>query len=171
MPGSGSVNRKGGMSDPAQPQKTHLLELCEKVELTVAMLYRELARQQRKRDDLYRLWMKTAREEDNHAMQFGRAATMGEAISGVLLAEQRIEPMLDKARALYASVRARPPTPLAALEQAMALEQELSECHMAFAASFATRQVRKVFEAMMAADRDHVGALARQIEIERRGQG
>jgi hypothetical protein len=159
------------MGEQSQAQRALLLDLCEKVELTMAELYRELAQQQRKRADLYRLWMKTAGEEDNHAMQFGRAASMGEAIGDVLLSEQQIGQMLAKARALYASVRTRPPTPLAALEQAMVIEQDLSECHMAFAATFAEHQVRTLFEAMLAADRAHVEALARQIELEQSAKG
>ncbi len=65
-------------------------------------------------------------------------------------------------------VRQAPPSPIQALEQAVRLEQRLAKFHLTSLAEFAQPTTRKLFEAMLAADQEHVAALERRLEVERK---
>jgi rubrerythrin len=52
-----------------------------------------------------------------------------------------------------------PPTPAKALRTAVELEDRFADFHMTTVTTFGTPGLRKLFEAMMAADRDHAAAL------------
>jgi rubrerythrin len=139
------------------PRRT--LQLCMEMEREMAEMYRDLARLHAADAALSNLWLKTAREEDNHAHQFDLALLYKDEIASVLLAPDEAEALLKVAREMRRRIAESPPSPEKSLRTAIELENRFTSYHMSAVATFQTTQLKRLFEAMMAADRDHSEAL------------
>jgi rubrerythrin len=162
------VLSKSRMSSDDHDDSAQVCTLCAQLEHAMAEVYHLFAQAHRQWDDLYRLWKKTAREEENHARQFELAGRMVDDVEALRITGQQAAGLVAGMRQIIAEVTSDPPKPVAALEQAIRLEERLANFHLTGIASFSKPNARRLFEAMMAADRDHVAALQRQLDVERK---
>lgn len=151
------------------PDYGAVFELCADMERTLAALYRHLAKLHRDREDLRRLWTKTACEEDNHAQQFSLARSTAADVAELRVTADQAAGLLKGCQTVLAEVEREQPAPIEALERAVRLEHQLARFHMTGVAEFTQPNVRKLFAAMAAADREHIAALERQLQAERQG--
>ena len=145
----------------------NLLAICERIEDLARQAYRKLAQVHAADGELAALWSKTSVEEENHALQFRMSPMMMDSMVGQL--SVTIADGISATRRLLAFLQrcdASPPGPIEALREMIDFEQSLARFHMENAAVFNRVEHRKLFHAMMNADRDHVGAL--QAALERR---
>jgi rubrerythrin len=137
-----------------------LLETCERIELLAGRIYRVLAGVHAFDARLAGLWGKTAAEEDGHARQFKMAPRMIESmVEGVNVARERAADAVRRLEQTLQRCQSLAPTPIGALREMIRLEDDLAQFHLSQAAAFTQEGYRRLFEAMLAADRDHVGAL------------
>jgi rubrerythrin len=137
-----------------------LLELCEQIELLAGQAYRKLAELHASDRELAALWTKTASEEDNHAAQFRvSAAMLAGMVDYVRVTSVDAVAAIDRLQAFLTLCAASPPSPIEALSEMIALEESLASFHLDNAAAFVRPEHRKLFQAMMNADRGHVEAL------------
>jgi rubrerythrin len=147
-----------------------LIEACIAVENAAHKLYSVLAAVHSDDSEISALWMKMAREEQNHAAQFklalGNAAAM---VKTVAVDPEAAEKLRQEVLALADRYVASPPTVAEALTAAAGFEDALANIHMDRVASFADQSYKTLFKAMMAADKDHFGCLKKALW--RRGIG
>jgi len=135
------------------------LQLCAEMEREMGELYRDLVAAHADDPALARLWTKTANEEDNHAHQFELALRFGEDIGKVRVSADTVAALVGVVRDQRRRHAASPPSPADALRAAIDLEDRFAHFHMSTVADFRSPNLRKLFEAMMAADRAHSAAL------------
>ena len=145
------------------------LQLCAEMEREMAGLYRDFAALHAGDAELAALWLKTAREEDNHAHQFDLALLLKEEIAAAALSPDEAQALLGVARELRRLNALNPPGPVKALRTAIELEERFGTYHVSTVATFGSPKMRELFESMMAADRDHAEAL--RAVLAARGQG
>jgi rubrerythrin len=139
---------------------TSLLDLCYRIEMTAAEVYRALARAHAAHPQLAALWSRTAGEEDNHALQFKLAPrTLEHMVAGAQVDEARARQALALVEDLLAEVRRGVASPAECLRTAIGFEDYLGQFHMNQAVSFTSDLYRKMFDAMMKADQAHVESL------------
>jgi rubrerythrin len=149
-----------------------VLDACRRVEEGAARLYHRLAHVHRADGAIAALWTKTGREEENHARQVQMVIRPRAPIaSGLRVEYAKVERALAMVQALIEGVDSAPPPVGRALEEAITLEKTLAQFHAEYAVEFAEPAYRQLFRSMMAADRDHVGALEAALEalVARRG--
>jgi hypothetical protein len=122
-------------------------------------LYRDLAAAHAGDRRLAQLWMKTAREEDNHAHQFELALRYDDQLGALLVGADAVAALVELIRERRRGFAGSPPSPVDALRAAVDLEDRFAHFHMSTVADFRSPNLRKLFEAMMAADRAHSAAL------------
>jgi rubrerythrin len=137
-----------------------LLDLCRKVELAAARLYRLYAKLHRQEAGTSALWLKTAREEENHARQIEMVMRRRARLAVTVRADPE---KAQKALALLEEGAAQSmlnaPSVRHALEEAITAEHALMQFHADYAIELHEASDRNLFRSMMAADRDHIGAL------------
>ncbi len=138
-----------------------VLEICRDVELVSAELYNYFAEIFSDHAEMAELWRKTAREEEGHAMQFILALKMRREplVAALAIDGSKAENALKIVKSLSAVMRKNKPSMLEALSAAIKLEKGLADFHMTSVASFVHENHRKLFSAMMLADREHLEAL------------
>lgn len=138
-----------------------ILEICRDIELVNAELYRYFAEIFKGHAEMAALWHKTADEEANHARQFVLAIKMRRdvMVDSLAIDGGKAQETLKIVNAYYASVQKTPPTMLDALAAAIKIEKGLASFHMTTAVNFTEARHKKLFTAMMEADRDHLDAL------------
>jgi hypothetical protein len=142
----------------------HLLACCYRVETAMAAIYWFLAELHEGTPEMAALWRKTAGEEENHARQFEFALKFPNLITDTLVKAGDVDRLLADVLGLGAAFRAAKPLAADALRKCIALEQRLAEHHMNSIGIFHDPQMQKVFEAMMAADREHVQTLVKALD-------
>jgi rubrerythrin len=142
-----------------------ILDTCRKVEEAAARLYHLLAKLHRDNAGMAALWTKTAREEENHATQIEmlRRRKMQMA-SSVKVDPTKAEKALELVEAVIVDAMLNSIPVRRALEEAVTLENVLVQFHTDYAVEFADEADQKLFRSMMAADRDHVGALSAALD-------
>lgn len=106
------------------------------------------------------LWKKTALEEENHAQQFDLALRLkGVGMERVKTDVVRATANLQKLEAFVEKVLVLKPSSESALELAIRLEEQLAVVHMASIVAFKDPELKRLFDALLANDRDHVSAL------------
>ena len=139
------------------------LRLCAEMEREMAELYRDLAAAHAEDPGLAQLWAKTAREEDNHAHQFELALLYDEKLGTVNVTSDTAKALVGVVQEMRRRLTESPPSPAKALRTAIELEERFAEFHMTTVTTFGTPGLRKLFEAMMAADREHVALLRAEL--------
>jgi rubrerythrin len=137
----------------------HLLEVCRRIEFTLASLYRFLSNLYGDIPDIAAVFLKTANEEENHALQFVHALKLPNVIEHPTAAAGSEDYLLRDVLDLDAKVRRTPPPPVDALRTAVDLERRLAGYHMDTIGVFRQPRLQEMFKAMMAADKDHVETL------------
>jgi hypothetical protein len=139
------------------------LKLCAEMEREMGELYRDLAAVHAEDPELSQLWAKTAREEDNHARQFELALLYDEKLGTVLITADTAKALVGVVQEMRRRLADTPPSPTKALRTVVELEDRFADFHMTTVTTFGTPGLRKLFEAMMAADRDHAAALRAEL--------
>jgi rubrerythrin len=148
----------------AGPGYARVLETCRRVEECAARLYHSLARVHREDVAVSALWTKTGREEENHANQVAMVIRLRLSASVVKVERGKAERALAMVEALIEGAERTPPSVGQALEEAITLEKTLAQFHAEYAVEFAEPTYQELFRSMMAADRDHIGALETALE-------
>lgn len=147
---------------PATPlDVVSLLEICHNIEVSCAEIYRRYADCFPDDEVLRQLWLKTSREEENHAKQFVLAINLRRegAIAAVNIEMIRAAQVLEMVKGISESIPVSPPAAIDALCTAIKLEEKLSGFHVDAIASFRDESIKKLFHAMMLADNQHLKAL------------
>ena len=142
----------------------HLLGCCYRVETAMAAFYWFLAELHKGTPEITALWRKTAGEEENHARQFEFALKFPNLIADLVVKAEDVDRLLAEVLGLGAAVRATKPLAVDALRKCIDLEQRLADYHMNSIGIIHDSQMQKVFEAMMAADREHVQTLVEALD-------
>jgi rubrerythrin len=137
----------------------HLLEVCRQIEFTLASLYRFLSNLYGEIPDIASVFLKTANEEENHALQFVLALKLPKVIAHPTVAMGAEDSLLRDVLGLDAKARRILPPPVEALRTAVDLERRLAAYHMDSIGSFHHPRLQEMFKAMMAADKQHVETL------------
>ncbi len=138
-----------------------ILELCRDIEMQGAELYHRFEAIFCDSPEISQLWKKTAHEEENHASQFVLAIKLRRhgLVQSAGIGQTTAETMLNRIKSHIAEVGRNKPGIADALRLAIELEEELSGYHLSTMALFQEESQKKLFEAMMKNDLDHVTAL------------
>ena len=145
------------------PPSLHvLINMCIKVEETMGKIYNYLAEAYASDPPMETMWKKMAQEEGNHARQFRLALRMQSAlgISGVNLESDRIAEKLRMAESFLKQISTQTPEVSEVLRETIALEDALADIHADVALKIPDERNRKMFQAMMAADKEHATTLS-----------
>lgn len=143
-----------------------ILEICRDIEVTCSELYHYFEAIFSNAPNISLLWRKTALEEENHANQFVLALKLRRQgiVQSVNLDVSTAEEILTRIKRMNEEVRVKEPSIAEALLLAIELEEDLSEYHLSTIALFEEESHKKLFEAMMKNDHDHVVDLKRAYE-------
>lgn len=134
------------------------LELCEQIERCNADIYRHFATTFANMPEMAKLWHKTAIEEENHAHQFTLAIKLQHlnVIKETTVDKIKAETFLTYVKSVYDGVLSAHPSKFYALVTAINLEEKLAEFHANAAAVFVDESFKKLFTAMLKADKEHI---------------
>ncbi len=143
----------------ASRKADHLLEVCRRIEFTLASLYRFLSGLYSDTPEIAAVFLKTANEEENHALQFELALKLPNPIAHPAVPVDAVDDLLGGILELDAEVRRTLPPPIETLRTAVDLEGRLAAYHMDSIGVFQSPRLQEMFRAMMAADKHHVETL------------
>jgi len=98
-------------------------------------------------------------EEENHARQFEFASKLPNVIAQAAVDAEAADELLARVQAFDARMRTDTPAPADAFRAVINMERSLARYHMNSIGVFTDPNLQKLFEAMMAADKQHVHAL------------
>jgi rubrerythrin len=147
------------MAGSQSPELAKLFDVCQRIEMAHAQLYRVLAEAHAADASIAALWRKTANEEDGHAAQFRLAANYSESIQGVAVDLAQATEMLQTVEATVRRMRAQPPGITDALRIAIRMEEAMERLHMDQLVQFGNSAHQRLFRAMMGVDQAHVQSL------------
>lgn len=149
------------MEDSMGPGTKDVLEVCETVELNCAALYHYFADLFKEDRDSFRLWLKTAMEEENHAMLFALLGKLrrSNVIESIPIELVEAEVTLLYVRSLIENVRKNPPSVEEALRIAIDLETKLGSFMTENVVKFADQSHEKSFLAITTSGRKHLEEL------------
>jgi len=137
-----------------------LLNVCRQVEQAAARLYHLYAKLLRDEPGISALWLKTAREEENHARQIEMVIRRHTQVAVSVHADpEKAKSALALTEQMIALAMVNTPSVRRALEDAITAEHAFAQFHADYAVEFGEEADRNLFRSMMAADKDHVGAL------------
>jgi len=137
-----------------------LLEKCREIELLCKELYDYFGQLYAGNDEVVCLWKKTADEEQNHAEQFSLAIRLKKSLScQVTVDSKQVDSIILQMKAVIGKVKLTPPDLQDALGYAIRLEKYLSDFHLACVVTFEDTNFKKLFNAMMNSDNEHIASL------------
>lgn len=153
------------MSEALSIEQMSILDKCAMVEVLMGEIYRLLAVLHSYNTKISALWKKTAEEEDRHAEQIRFASRLKRGlISEVTVDAQTATNALNAEKIIYEEFKNKPPEIREALKTAIELEEQLFNFHLEYSVSFQNESYRKLFHAMLSADREHIEALKRALQ-------
>lgn len=141
-------------------------DVCAKIEGVCAELYHYYGVIHRDNEDVSRLWIKTALEEENHQNQFKLAYRLRNDVEFELESDlARADRIYQKLIKLLEHVRRHPPDIITALTKAIEMEESLADLHVENAVRFTDQATQKMFKALGEFDQDHVKSLRHSLAI------
>ena len=138
----------------------NFLRICTEIEETAARIYQSLAQSSVYDAKLRAIWGKMAEEEDEHALQIRFAARLP---SSKVFRESRpidgVQKLLVEAHAVLTRIGREPLTVGETLRLALTLEEKFCEVHVSTAKNFIDEKMKKLFETMIVADKEHLAPL------------
>jgi len=143
--------------------KKIFLEVCMGIEGLCADVYHYYSKIYGDIPEAAVLWKKAALEEENHQRQFGLALRLlYETEFGVSkVSLKRAYDIQSKLLKLIDHVKDNKPELLAAVSEAVELEEDIAELHAYNALDFKAESLRNLFKLLSESDRDHIDALQR----------
>ncbi|MBW4055643.1 MAG: hypothetical protein HIU83_09595 [Proteobacteria bacterium] len=137
-----------------------MLEKCREVELRCKELYEYFAELYSDNGDAAYLWNKTAMEEQNHADQFTLLLKLRKGLACMVTVNSaKLESLQTQMRTVLEKVKATPPKLADALYSAIKLEKHLAEFHLGCVVEFEENSHKRLFDAMMTSDQEHIASL------------
>lgn len=150
---------------PLSFEKMFILDQCIIIETRCGDLYRAFAELHSDLTELQTLWLKTALEEDHHALQFKMLARLkGEGLTDVNTDISSTSAIIHNLDSLLTQVKECGITPMDALKLAIKLEAELSQYHSDSIVTCGDPEMQKLLKAMMTNDAGHVKMLEQALE-------
>ncbi len=136
------------------------LDACQEIEEIASQIYHYHADQFADNDKISQLWRKTAREEENHALQVVLAKKIAKTISGTSLDVGLTESTRNLVRTLFEAIKKSPPRLEEAIRTAILFEETLAQFHMDNALLFfEDTGIAGLFKALMMHDKKHMQEL------------
>jgi rubrerythrin len=152
------------MAPPIPYPILSMLRRCHELELLMEQVYSALAKAHGSHTRTAALWLKTSKEEANHASQFSLAMSLsGDVISSTVVETEEIDKAIQEAEEFLREVRKEPPDVETSLRKAIRLEEGMAAFHLHAAVTFESASHAKLFRAMMAADKAHVASLQAEL--------
>jgi rubrerythrin len=146
-------------------EKMFILDQCALIETKCADMYRYLAQKYASIPELAALWIKTANEEDNHAMQFQiLKKTKGRGIIDVAADCSSVSEGLKKVESLFNQIMHSSFSPVEAVQLALKLESYLGRFHSASVTICNDEATQNLLKAMMANDLGHENMLKEMLD-------
>jgi len=138
-----------------------VLDMCIQIEKKLEEFYDFLADIHKSNPKISSLWRKTAREEANHARQIllSRKASRDVMVAKVVVDGEKAHKALHQVEAKLVRFKLEHPDIPTALSVAIKFEAAFAAFHLENAVLFTQERHKKMFQAMMSADRDHVAVL------------
>jgi rubrerythrin len=137
-----------------------LLEGCREIEILCKDLYTYFAELYDGNDEAVQLWQKTADEEQNHAEQFTLAIRLCRDLSCQVTVDPKlVESTILQMQSVIIKVKVNRPELKDALCSAIKLENYLADFHLGCVTCFKDNNYKKMFDAMMASDHEHIASL------------
>ena len=151
------------MSNDDTTTKMSFLEVCMGIEGLCADIYHQYSKIYEDIPEAFRLWKKTALEEENHQHQFKLALRLlGEAEFEI--SDENFDQayaIQNKLLKIRTYLKDNKPELSTAVSQAVEMEGDLANLHVHTSLHYKDESVQKLFKALSAADHDHVEALER----------
>jgi rubrerythrin len=135
------------------------LDACQEIEEIASQIYHYHADQFAGNDKISQLWRKTAREEENHALQVVLAKKIAKTVSGNSLDVCQTESARSLVRTLFEAIKRSPPRLEEAIRTAIQFEETLAQFHMDNALFFEDTGIAGLFKALMMHDQEHIQEL------------
>jgi rubrerythrin len=152
--------------DTTRDKVSLFFDECTRIEGLCADLYHYYSDLYRDSAEVSQLWKKTALEEENHQKQFELANRLQKAggieLNADLDRAYRIHQKLVK---LLEHVRQNPPDIVTALTRAIEMEESLADLHLDSSVHFHDESLRRMFQALLAYDQDHIKSLRHCLAI------
>ena len=138
-----------------------ILDLCEQIERCNADIYRVFANLFNSDPEMAQLWNKTANEEENHALQFSLAKKLRnlKAVEDTTIDLTIAKNVLSFVKDLRTEFTGKDLSQIEAVLAALELEEKLAEFHACSVAIFVDNSFKKLFTAMLKADRQHIESI------------
>ena len=137
-----------------------ILAICSEIEDAVALLYRYFSGLYADNDNISKLFITIALEEEDHSNQFKFANRLcGTGMKSVNTDSQQIETILKRIKSVYEAVQKSPPILKDALDLLINIETLLSEYHMNTIVVFENEKLSRLFNSMRNNDDIHVQML------------
>lgn len=133
------------------------LNTCVAIEKTIAAIYREFAATIPDDKELQDIWMKLAKEEDQHAMDISFAARLPheDVFKVKNLTQSRVDQLLDATKKMLDKAKSSKLSAKAAAKISLKLEEEFLAVHIAASVEFETDNMQKMFTSISLSEKEH----------------
>ncbi|MCW8860428.1 MAG: hypothetical protein OQK97_12105 [Deltaproteobacteria bacterium] len=131
------------------------------IEKTIAAIYRRFVETIPCDGELKAIWMRMAKDEDQHAMEINFAARLPhEGISKVKeMPQARLEQLFDFTKRILDQARTSTIPVKTAVDLTLKLEEEFLAVHIASSVAFETETMRKMFQSIGQSEEEHCRAI------------
>jgi hypothetical protein len=148
------------MTPELQAGSSDVMDVCEKVKLSCAELYRYFAYLARDNRELFLLWLKFAMEEENHARLFALVGKIRRTnIEFIQFESAEADVALIFVNAVLEKVKKNPPSKEDALKIAMEMKRKLDGFMSENVIRFANESCEKSFLAITTANSSYLESL------------
>ncbi|SDZ96390.1 Rubrerythrin [Desulfuromusa kysingii] len=133
------------------------LNTCVAIEKSIASIYRQFAATIPEDEELQAIWIKLAKEEDQHAMDISFAARLPhEGVYQVKnLTQSRVDQLLTITKDVLNKAKLTNLSAQAAANITLKLEQEFLDVHIAASVEFETASMQKMFQSISKNEEEH----------------
>jgi len=133
------------------------LNTCVAIEKTIAVIYRQFAATIPDDEELKAIWIKLAKEEDQHAMDISFATRLPHEGHFKVkdLSQSRVDQLLDSTMEILDKAKSSKLATMVAANITLKLEQEFLAVHIAASVEFETENMRQMFQSISQSEEEH----------------
>ena len=137
------------------------LTTCAAIEKTIADIYRRFVDTVPCNGELKAIWLRMAKEEDQHAMEINFAARLPpEGLFKVKeMTQARVEELYDFTKKVLDQARTSTLPAKTAVDYTLKLEEEFLAVHIASAVEFEEKSMSKMFQSIAQSEEEHCRAI------------